>query len=816
MKDFFISYNKADRSWAEWIAWELEEAGHSVVVQAWDFRPGSNFVLEMDEGLKQADRVVAVLSPDFINSGFTAPEWAAAFAGDPTGKDRKLVPVRVREADLSGLLGQIVYIDFVGVHDEAATRELLLDGVRKGRAKPKQKPAFPGAPQRTIKEQPRFPGSLPSIWNVPHNRNRNFTGRVELLATLRSQLLAGHHSALTALHGLGGIGKTQTAVEYAYRYAGEYELVWWLRSEDPATLAGDYALLAEKLGLPEAAADQRAAIQAVKHWLSTNRGWLLVFDNAEGPEEIRPYLPTGSAGHIIIPSRRPDWRSVAAPLPVATLSPDEAVEFLRKRSGQEDDAASRQLGEELGWLPLAIEQAAAYIEQNGKSISEYLALFRKHRPKVLDRNQPSDYPASVATTWELSFEKVGEQSSAGADLLNLCAFFAPDEIPLEVIRDGNDRLPEPLSSAVANELEFDEAISALRRHSLVELTGNALSVHRLVQAMVRNRMVTSDRQQWVESAAGIVRKAFPPQSNDVRTWPICARLFPHASTVTAHCEAEESKSEFGAELLSESALYLYGRADYLGARSHTERALKTFEAIHGLDHPKTAASLNNLGSIISTLGEPAEARKHYERALKIDEVAYGPDHPIVAICVNNLGNALEDLGELVEARKHYERALKIDEAFYGPDHPNAAIRINNLGLVLLDLEEPAEAQNLFERSLKIFEVSYGPNHPTVATGVNNLSLVLVRLGKLVEARKLFERALTIDEASYGPDHPEVATDLDNLASVLKFLGELEEARKLCERALKIFEKSYGPGHPRTHRVRHHLHKLDSQGQAETS
>jgi hypothetical protein len=557
MKDFFISYNKADRTWAEWIAWELEDAGYSVVIQAWDFRPGSNFVLEMNEGLKQAERVVAVLSPDYLASRFTAPEWAAAFARDSTGEERKLVPVRVREADLSGLLGQIVYIDFVGVHDEAATRALLLDGVQKGRAKPKKKPAFPGAPQHTVKEQPRFPGGLPSIWNVPHNRNRNFTGRVELLSSLRSQLQAGHHSALTALHGLGGIGKTQTAVEYAYRYAGEYDLVWWLRSEDPTTLAGDYALLAERLGLSEAEADQQTAIQAVKEWLGVNRGWLLVFDNARSPEEIRSYLPAGNSGHVIITSRRPDWRSIAAPLSVDILSPEDAVEFLHRRSGQQDESAAGNLVEELGWLPLAIEQAAAYIEAHDRSISEYLKLFREHRQEILRRGKPSsDYPDSLETTWELSFTKVREQSPAGADLLSLCAFLAPDDIPLSVVLDGKGMLPEPLASVAGDDLAFDEAVSALRQHSLVERTANALWVHRLVQAVVRDRMEESDRQLWAKSSASVVSKAFPYDSDDVRTWPVCAQLVAHATTVAAHCEVEKAGSEYAAFLLSQSALYL--------------------------------------------------------------------------------------------------------------------------------------------------------------------------------------------------------------------------------------------------------------------
>ena len=813
MKDFFISYNKADRAWAEWIAWVLEEAGYKVVIQAWDFRPGSNFVLEMNQALKEAERVLAVLSPDFIASHFTAPEWAAAFARDPTGKDRKFVPVRVRETDLSGLLGQINYIDLVGSNDEAVTRKRLLGGVKLGRGKPDEKPAFPGAPERTIKIQPRFPGSLPPIWNVPHNRNRNFTGRDDLLATLRSQLLAGHHSALTALHGLGGIGKTQTAVEYAYRYAGEYDLVWWIRSEDPTTLAGDYTLLASKLELPEAVADQQAAVQAVKDRLSATNGWLLVFDNARGPEDIRPYLPAGSGGHVIITSRSPDWRSVADPLSVGILNSEDAVDFLHRRSGKRDEGASRQLVEELGWLPLAIEQAAAYIDEHAKSIPDYLELFRRHRQKILSRGRPSlDYPATLETTWELSFAEVRSQSPAGADLLSLCAFLAPDDIPLDVIIDGKDRLPELLASVAGDELEFDEAVLALRKHSLIERTGNAVSVHRLVQAMVRERMEKSDKRVWAESAAGVLSDVFPYDSDDVNTWPTCIRLLAHATAVAAHCEAEKTGLGSADYLLSQSALYLQARGDLSAARSLNERALTIAEAQYGPDHPEVITSLNNLGVVLKALGELGEARKYYERALKINEARNGPDHPSSTTIISNLGRVLQDLGELSGAQELLERALRIDEGVYGLEHPKIAIRINNLGSVMKELRNLVQAQKLFTRSLQIYEAAYGPDHPYVATPINNLGTVLKDTGMFTEARKLHERALRISEASYGPDHPDVATDLNNLSVVLRALGELDEARMHSERALKILETIFGPDHPSTRLVRKNLDVLNASNQ----
>jgi tetratricopeptide (TPR) repeat protein len=810
MKDFFISYNKADRAWAEWIAWELEADGYEVVIQAWDFRPGSNFVVEMDEGLMAAERMIAVLSPDYLSSSFTAPEWAAEFAKDAKGKDRRLVPVQVRETDLSGLLKQIVYVDFVGVHDEAAVRKLLLEAVQLGRAKPTKKPAFPGAPARKVPAQPRFPGGMPPIWNIPHNRNRNFTGRSDLLSRLRAQLQAERYSALTALHGLGGIGKTQTAVEYAYRFAAEYQLVWWIRAEDPSTLAGDFALLAAKLGVAEVEADQQVAIQAVKDHLAGTSAWLLVFDNASEPEEIRPYMPAGG-GHVIITSRRPDWRSVADPLAVATMSVEDAVEFLHRRSGRKDELASRKLVEELGFLPLAIEQAAAYIDEHGRSIADYLDLFRKHRRQILKRGRPSlDYPDTVETTWEISIAKVREQSSPGADLLNLCAFLAPDDIPLDIIREAKEILPEPLTTAAGDALVWDEAVTALRRHSLVERTDEALSLHRLVQAVVRDRMTESDRQLWAELAARIVRKAFPYDSDDVTTWPVCVRLLAHATTAAAHCEAEGVGGVYAAGLLSQSALYLGARADYSGALDLNERALKIFEATFGPDDPHVAISLNNLGNTLRDLGNSAEAQKLFKRALQLHEAVHGHSHPKVAIDLNNLGNTLRDLGNLAEARKLYERSLQIDEKAYGPDHPIVAISLNNLGSLLHKLGELAEARTLLERALQIDEEAYGPIHPEVATDLSNLGILLKDLNDLPAAQKLLERALQIAESAYGSDHPAVANRLNNLGCVLRDLGDSEEARRLFTRALTILIAFIGPEHPDTAIVRNNLSKLDER------
>lgn len=317
MKDFFISYNKANREWAEWIAWHLEEAGYTTVLQAWDFRPGSNIALKMHRASEEAHRTIAVLSDDYLEAVYTQPEWAAAFWADPTGEKGTLLPVRVRTCKPKGLLGPIRYIDLVGIEEDAA-REALLAGVERDRPKPAVRPAFPAGAERSLAERPGFPGALPAVWNVPHPRNPNFTGRQGLLEAIREVLARGQQAALTqAIVGLGGVGKTQLALEYAYRHAEDYSVVWWARSEEPPQLAWDYAALAGPLKLPQRdEADQRAAVEAVRRWLGGNAGWLLIFDNAPNLAAVYEYLPRGGAGHVLITSRDPSWGGVARPVSV--------------------------------------------------------------------------------------------------------------------------------------------------------------------------------------------------------------------------------------------------------------------------------------------------------------------------------------------------------------------------------------------------------------------------------------------------------------------------------------------------------------------
>jgi tetratricopeptide (TPR) repeat protein len=781
MKDFFISYNKTDRQWAEWIAWQLEENGYTTVIQARDFLPGSDFVLEMQRALAETERTIVVLSPDYLNSTFTTAEWVAAFAQDPTGKRGKWLPVRVRECELQGLFSNIIYIDLVG-KDEATAKEVLLAGVARQRVKPDSQPSFPSITPHTSTQQQRYPGALPPIWNVPYRRNPHFTRRDELLDELDQALKSGKAMALTrAITGLGGVGKTQLVVEYAFRHLADYEIVWWVRAEEPATLANDYVALAGELNLPEAQQrDQRLAIAAVRKWLEQHAHWLLVFDNAQEVAQVREYLPQAGSGHVLITSRNPHWRGIAVTTEVKTLAREDSIKFLLERTGQTDAEAAARLAAELGDLPLALEQAGAYIEATSQPLADYLRLFRAYQQQMLQRGQPATgYEQTVARTWEISFAQAQQQSPASGHLLRLFAFLAPGGIPQWLLIKYADRLPHALAKAATDILSFGELVAALRRYSLIDADAaqHSFVLHPLVQAVMRYRMTEDERKQWAEAAVRLVNDAFPEGSfeDEPQTWPLCAELLPHAQFAAEHAEAMDIGLAETAQLLNKVGTYLQVSAHFDEAKEAFERALRISETTYGLDHPNVASAVSNLGSVLKDLGDLQGARTQYMRALRIDEVAYGSEHSMVARDSSNLGDVLEALGDLAGAGVYLERALRIDEAAFGPNHPNVARHLSHLGQALENLGDLAAARTHYQRALAINEASFGPEHPKVAMNLVSISNLLKAQGQFNESQTYLERALGIVIMAYGVDHPRtvlIANQLTALRELSKVGGQV--------------------------------------------
>jgi tetratricopeptide (TPR) repeat protein len=780
-RDFFISYTHADQAWAEWIARELEAAGYTTIVQVWDMPPGAAFAHAMDQAARTSRRTLLVLSPAYLRSTMTEAEWRPGLVADPSGELRRLVPVRVELCQPEGLLADRIWIDLTAV-DEATARQRLRDGVaavQRGHARPATRPRFPRAPAPAALDRPRFPTALPPVWNVPFQRNPAFTGRDQVLADLVARLAGSGTAAVTqVLQGAGGVGKTTLAVEYAYRQRASFEVVWWARAEKPATLVGDYADLAAALGLEQGAeADQQLVAQVVRRWLEDHDRWLLVLDNAYGPDmatglrvplaRLGDLLPRVIHGQVLVTSRDASWEQQTALIELEVFSPAEATVFLLARSGSTDEQTATQIAELLGWLPLGLEQAGAYVRETRIGLRAYLDLLQRFPALTLAKGRPRDRdPAdTVATTWQVSLAQVRPTPGA-VEVLEVCAFLASDEIPRDLLSRQPDPPPEELAELTGDPFALEEAIAALHRYGLAKATEQALTVHRLLQQVIRDSLDPATRAARIETAVQLLRQELPFGGYaDPGLWPVCARLLPHALTAAEHAERLKVAPLGTAYVLESAADYLQGRARYTEAHALRERALAILEARLGPDHPVTTDSLNNLAIVLADEGDLDRARTLLERALHIREARLGKDHPTTADSLNNLATVLRDQGDLDRARTLHERALAIFKTRLGEDHPTTAWSLNNLAFVLADQGDLDRARTLHERALAIFKTRLGEDHPATAESLTNLAIVLGDQGDLDRARTLLERALHIREARLGKDHPETMRSQKRLAVV---------------------------------------------------
>jgi tetratricopeptide (TPR) repeat protein len=814
-RDFFVSYTQADRGWAEWLAWELEAAGYTALLQAWDMTAGTAFLSVMDRAVQAARHIVIVLSPAYLRSAMAAAEWRPAFVADPGGESRRLLPVRVEACAPKGLLADRVYIDLVGL-DEAGARAKLLSDIAaalRGHSRPTTRPRFPATPSQTQEaaERPRFPTALPPVWNVPYLRNLSFTGRQEVLAALTAWLASSGAVAITqVLQGAGGVGKTALAAEYAYQQRASFDTVWWVRAEEPATLIGDYADMAASIGLHEAGeADQNLVVAAVRNWLEGHDRWLLILDNAQAPEaptglraplaRLLEVLPRVPRGQVLVTTRDASWERYAPLTELDVFTPREANAFLLTRSGSGDEQAARAVSELLGWLPLALEQAGAYMRETRIPLATYLRRLREFPAVTLAKGHPRDRdPAdTVSTTWQVSVEQVRPIRGA-VELLEICAFLGPEEIPRDLFAQPLDPAPDELVALTADPFALDEAIAGLRRFGLVKADEQILTVHQLVQQVIRDGLDPEAAGRRAETAAQLLLAMFPTDGLvDSGGWPLCARLLPHVLTAVEYGEQHDVQPVAAASLLHRAASYLQGRARYAQAQELFERGLAIRETHLGANHPDTATSLNDLGLVLRAQGDLDPSRLLFERGLAIRETLLGADHPDTATSLDDLGLVLRAQGEFDRARALDERALAIRETHLGANHPDTATSLNNLAQALRDQGDLDTARALHERALAIRQARLGEDHPGTAQSLSNLGLIRGDQGDLDTARTLHERALAIRQARLGEDHPLTATSLSYLGLVLARQGDLGTARTLVQQALSIHEARLGEDHPLT-------------------
>jgi tetratricopeptide (TPR) repeat protein len=806
--DFFVSYTSTDRAWAEWIAWQLEAEGYQVVLQAWDFGPGRDWVHEMQQTTATAERVVAVLSAAYFESDHGEAEWRVFYADDPSGEQGRLLPVRVGPVEPPGLLKTRVYVDLVD-RDAASARTALLAAVRDARDKPTEEPEFPGKrqPAGSATKAPRFPGDLPPVWNVPYHPNPYFTGRDLLLAEVHARLTQPEvERRRVALTGLGGMGKTQLAVEHAYRRRADYDLVWWVRSEQPTSLLGDYAALGRQppltadLRLAEDAS-QEVVAAAVRGWLERHRRWLLVLDNVAEPAATAGLLPRSGTGHVLLTAQAEvGWEPLADALPVDVLAPTDAAAFLlvRTRQAGSEAAAAATLASSLGGLPLALEQAAAYVVAAGTvSLAEYTQLFDTRAPELLQRGQPLGYQDTVATTWSLALQKLQDTGSAAVELLTLAAFLAPDDIPQPLLAAHGDVLPEPLATAVTDPLALGDAVAALRGFSLLRVAADGLFAHRLLQTVVRAGLDDHAERVWASAAIRLLGAGFPEESNEVGNWPECRRLLPHVLIVAGHGQRLDVELVAWLWLLHQAGVYLASRGQHRQALTLLDQALAGRRRVLGDNHPDTLTTKNSLGESRRHLGDLQGARGLLEQTLAARQQVLGLDHPDTLQSMSSLGETLRGLGDLDSARDLHERTLAARQQVLGPDHPDTLQSMNNLASTLRGLGDLDSARDLHERTLAARQRMLGNEHHSTLIAMNSLALTRRALGDLQGARDLFEETLAARRRVLGADHPWTLHTMSYLAETLRALGDLQDALKLHEQTLAARQRVLGPDHPDT-------------------
>jgi pentatricopeptide repeat protein len=809
----FLSFAHEDRAFRNTLDTHLSIFQRTGVIDDWhkhEIPPGSEWQDLVDKQLDQADIILLFITPDFIASKYCySVQMNRALEKHERGAVR-VIPILFRPtfwydlpfAKLQGLpMSEKETIKPVSQwknRDQAFVK--IIEGIKK---------AIEDLTGHTPHPTTPTADGFPPLWTLPYQRNRFFTARDDLLDSLHATFTKDRGTSIIVqvISGLGGIGKTQIALEYAYRYSADYQAVFWLRGDTTEDLLTDFAQLARLLTLPEhKESDQQVLLAAIKRSLSQASGWLLIFDNLDTIELLDEFIPVRGQGDILITTRGQATGGTALLNDVEKMTLDEGALFLLRRAKIVADTTplhalpaaalkhAREICHAVDGLPLALDQAGAYLEATKIGLAAYSTLYKKRETALLKQRGKfaAGHPSSVATTLALCLTTVQQRNQAARELLSFCAFLHPDAIPIEIVTAAAPDLGPTLQSIVLDELELNTALEVLFDLSLLRRNRDteALSLHRLVQVVLRDEMNEETQRLWSERALKALSRLFPEPEFEV--WQHCQRYLPHALLLSEQIEQWHFTFPEAARLLYRAGSYLYQRASYHDAQRLCEQAL----LIYGNEHPETAYVLERLGEITESMGDDyARAQHFYEQAREIGEPVWGPEHPALAHLLNNLGELSQTQGYFSQAEQYYRHALAIRENSFGLEHPDTAGSLNNVAGIREEQGDYAEAERLYEQALHLRERLLGSYHPDTAESLSNVARFYRIIGKYSQARPLYERALVAYEQAFGPEHPRVATCLNNFAVCCLAVGQYTQAEQLLTRALLIRTQLFGFNHP---------------------
>jgi hypothetical protein len=628
-------------------------------------------------------------------------------------------------------------------------------------------------------------------------------GREALLAELDARLAAdGGGPRVAVLYGLGGAGKTSVAVEYAHRHLAEVGVCWQFAAQDPAVLAAEFGVLAAQLGAREAT-DARDPVASVHGALARARdGWLVVFDNAPDRASVAPFVPPAGPGRVLITTQNQIWPPGQA-VDVPVLDVEVAADFLVSRTGDPDRMAARELAGLLGGLPLALEQAAAYLQAAGTTLARYLLLFRDRQADLLARGEVAGHP-DVAATLGLALSRLAGEAPAAAGLVRLLAFLAPEPVPLALLLAGDGAaggLSPEVAAAVGGLLgdavAAGDAIAALRRYSLVTPAGDGLVlVHRLVQAVTRAQLSADEADGWGQAAAALVEAAVPADTRLPAVWPVCAMLLPHARAV-----------------LDPTSSGIWRIAQYLGWSGSYPAARDLFQLIadartgsdaYGPEHPGTLATRHNLAYWTGWAGDAGGARDQFAALLPVSERVHGPEHRETLVTRNQLAIWTGEAGDAAGARDQLAALLPIEERVLGAEHADTVTTRGSLASFTGQAGDAAGARDQYAALLPVSERVQGAEHPETLAARAHLAYWTGEAGDAAGARDQLAALLPARERAQGAEHPETLTTRHNLAYFTGQAGDAAGARDQLAALLPVRERVLGAEHPDTLTTRRNL------------
>ncbi|MFJ4819572.1 FxSxx-COOH system tetratricopeptide repeat protein [Streptomyces sp. NPDC088801] len=657
-------------------------------------------------------------------------------------------------------------------------------------------------------------------------RNPHFTGRGEELRILRQRLTTSAVEVLSqppqAVFGLGGIGKTEIAVEYAHRFAKEYDLVWWVRSEHEDRMRDAFLKLGKRLGLVSPDGQRDKSIWTVMDALRSGPydRWLLIFDNATQPEVVKRYLPGGRPhGHVIITSREQQWRrhTKAEGIEVTQFSEEETVDFLRRRvpdlavldeqgnpltseseRSRHDDAV--RLARALDNLPIAAEHAAAYLAETGSSVNDYLGMFEDDPHELLSEHVDMDYPHVVATTWSISSRQLGSDAT---ELFNLCAFFSPEPMAEELFLTGgrNVRAPETLAEVLADTRRFRQAARRLHRYSLAKTDGkrNVLTVHRVVQRVTRGQIAVERPEDCdaYRTAVHILLASTNPrnpdrESNDAQYERSLQHLIPAGALNSDHSDLRQ--------LVVDQVRRLHLRGGHEESLRLGEAALKVWRDTSGRDDERVLQLAVEVGIAMRLAGRSKEARELNQETLELLTGKFGEDHEVTLICANSYGGDLRTLGKFEEALELDRKLLPLFERVFLPHHPRTLNVRNNLGADYRRLGQFRDALRQDELAYTERERALGPTNLRTLTSKDSISHDLRGCGQYDLALDVARDVIAALELRTGPETLDSLNAQKSFAVALRKAGHYEDALQASETAVRRYVDFLGEEHRYTLRA----------------